>query len=492
MGEERATTPMSRLQTRYLCQKCGYESARWMGKCPQCDAWDSFAEEVVHREKGGGQRAAAASRTPAGSLVGGGAPISIVDVAAAQQQRLSTGSREFDRVLGGGVVPGSLILVGGDPGIGKSTLLTQTAYHVAAPPLENSPSARPALYISGEESAQQIKLRSARLGAEAPGFLVGAETEIHTILHYLETIRPALAVIDSIQTMFDGDMESAPGSIGQVRACAMHLARFAKTADVPIVLIGHVTKEGSLAGPRVLEHVVDTVLYFEGDRHHAYRLLRAAKNRFGSTDELGIFAMEETGLVGVDNPSALLLAERAAGGAGSAVGSILEGSRALLIEVQALVSRSTLASPRRAVTGMDPNRVSMILAVLEKRLGFKLAEQDVFVNVAGGIRVLEPAADLATALAVASNFREQSTHPTTILLGEIGLAGEVRAVPQTEKRLREAARQGFTQAIISGHHADRLPDVAGLRLVPVRDTLEALNAALLPTNQNVNGGSGRR
>lgn len=486
---------MARLQTRYLCQTCGYESAKWMGKCPECDSWDSFVEEVTLKEKPG------APGKPAGGFgavdmsargivpTGGGTPVPITQVEMTALERLSTGIGEFDRVLGGGVVPGGLILVGGDPGIGKSTLLTQVAARVAAPQAgkaggkkaeEESEEGKTVLYISGEESAQQIKIRSARLSAETPHFLISVETEISLILRHLDTIRPALAVIDSIQTMSDSGLESAPGSVSQVRACATHLARFAKTVGVPIVLIGHVTKEGSLAGPRVLEHIVDTVLSFEGDRHHAYRLLRAAKNRFGSTDELGIFEMHETGLEGVDNPSAVLLAEREAGGNGSAVASTLEGSRALLVEVQALVSRSNLPSPRRTVTGMDPNRVSMILAVLEKRVGLKLAEQDVFVNVAGGIRILEPAADLATALAVASNFREQAVHPTTVLLGEIGLAGEVRAVAQIEKRLRESARQGFTRAVVSKHNVHKLPQIPGLEVLPVTTVPEALRVALLP------------
>lgn len=477
---------MAKLQTRYLCQNCGHESLKWMGKCPECEAWDSFVEEVTVREKAtvsgkpGGFAASAGAASRGIVPTGGGTPTPITQVEMTEVERLATGIGEFDRVLGGGIVPGGLILVGGEPGAGKSTLLSQVGARVAGGAAPRPEESRLVLYISGEESAQQIKLRSGRLGAESPNFLVSVETEIGLILHHLDAVRPGLAVIDSIQTMSDSGLESAPGSISQVRACATLLARFAKTVGVPIVLIGHVTKEGSLAGPRVLEHIVDTVLYFEGDRHHAYRLLRAAKNRFGSTDELGIFEMRETGLEGVDNPSAVLLAERAAGGTGSAVSSVLEGSRALLVEVQALVSRSNLASPRRTVTGMDPNRVNMILAVLEKRLGFKIAEQDVFVNVAGGIRILEPAADLATALAIASNFREQPVHPTTILLGEVGLAGEVRAVSQVEKRLREAARQGFTRAILSKHNAGKLPKNLGIEIIAVDGVHHAIQAALLP------------
>ena len=484
---------MARFQTKYLCQQCGHESSKWLGKCPECEVWDSFTEEVSMKEKAGSPRSIAASFAssasgatsstpglPGGASInrsivsGGSAPTPITQVEDLKTERLSSGVGEFDRVLGGGFVPGALILVGGDPGIGKSTLLTQVAALVA-----NQNPAKPVLYLSGEESAQQIKLRSGRLGSLSDRFLVGVETEIALILHHLERTMPSLAIIDSIQTMQDGSLDSAPGNVSQVRACAAHLARFAKTHGVPIVLIGHVTKDGSIAGPRVLEHIVDAVLSFEGDRHHIYRLLRAVKNRFGSTDELGIFEMHETGLAGVENPSALLLSERVEGGTGSAVTSNLEGSRALLVEVQALCSRSNLAAPRRAVTGMDPNRVNMLLAVLEKRVGLKLAEQDVFVNVAGGVKIAEPSADLAVAMAAASSYREQAVHPTTILIGEVGLAGEVRAVSQTEKRLREASRQGFTRAVISRHSAEKLPKDVGLEVVPIAHIGEAFLKALI-------------
>lgn len=474
---------MAKLQTHYLCQTCGHESPKWMGRCPECDAWDSFVEEVSHKEK----TSDALRRTASGSIGAGsrghtadgtGSPVPITQIEMAQVERLITGIPEFDRVLGGGIVPGGVMLVGGDPGIGKSTLLTQVAARLANGAAAADAASGQVLYISGEESAQQIRLRSGRLNAESPSLLISVETEVALILRHLDTIRPILTVVDSIQTISDSALESAPGSVSQVRSCAHQLARFAKSAGIPIVLIGHVTKDGSLAGPRVLEHVVDTVLSFEGDRFHAYRLLRAVKNRFGSTDELGIFEMRETGLEGVENPSALMLAERAAGGAGSVVTSTLEGSRALLVEVQALVARSNLASPRRTVTGMDPNRINMILAVLEKRLGLKLAEQDVYVNVAGGIRILEPAADLATAVAIASNFREQPVHGSSIILGEVGLAGEVRAVSQIEKRLREGARQGFSRAIISRHNTRKLAEIAGIKIVPVDNVQAAIGAAL--------------
>ncbi len=468
---------MARFQTRYICQTCAYESPKWLGKCPECEAWDSFVEEVNLKEKGGGSaKEVGKSRS---FLPSNSAPVPITEVTAIAKTRRSTLIKEFDRVLGGGIVPGGLILVGGDPGIGKSTLLTQVAANIAN---STTPDDTPTvLYISGEESAEQIKLRSGRLGAESANFLISVETEIHVILQQLDAVRPALAIIDSIQTMFDSDLDSAPGNVSQVRTCAAHLTRFAKSLNIPVVLIGHVTKEGSLAGPRVLEHIVDTVLNFEGDQHHAYRLLRAAKNRFGSTDELGIFEMHENGLIGVDNPSAVLLSERLEGGTGSAVASTIEGSRALLVEIQALVSRSPLASPRRSVTGMEPNRVNMILAVLEKRVGLKLAEQDVFVNVAGGIRILEPATDLATALAIISNFREQPIDASTVLLGEIGLAGEVRAVSQAEKRLREAARLGFRRAILSKHNLPKLGSNLGIEVIGVEAVSESLRYFFKPS-----------
>ncbi len=467
---------MAKLQTHYLCQSCGIESPKWMGKCPECDAWDSFVEEVTLKEKPGTAKSSSGGR--ATLAVQGYAPVPITSVEMRPLPRLITGISEFDRVLGGGIVPGALMLVGGDPGIGKSTLLTQVAARLAGAGPTPSSDALKVLYISGEESAQQIRMRSGRLNAEAPDLFLSVETEISLVLRQLESCAPTLAIVDSIQTMFDSSLESAPGSISQVRACAHQFARYAKTAGLPIVLIGHVTKDGTIAGPRVLEHMVDTVLSFEGDRHHAFRLLRAIKNRFGSTDELGIFEMRETGLEGVDNPSAVLLSERAAGGYGSAVTSALEGSRALLVETQALVARSSLASPRRTVNGLDPGRVNMILAVLEKRAGMRLAEQDAYLNVAGGMKIVEPAADLAAAVAIASNFKEEAVHPTTVVLGEIGLAGEVRAVSQTEKRLKEAARQGFTRAVLSRHGADRLPASLGMELVSVDNIQQAIAAAI--------------
>jgi DNA repair protein RadA/Sms len=474
---------MAKTQTRYVCQSCAYESPRWLGRCPECEAWNSFLEEIRIPE-----RAGAVSRPLPGSSA---RPQPITEVSASAAARISTGIRELDRVLGGGIVPGALILVGGDPGIGKSTLMTHVAHNLAElgnlaalntrtperPNIGGPPSR--VLYVSGEESTEQIRLRSERLGAQSPGFLVVNENELGAIHHHIESAAPALVIIDSIQTTYDSSLDSAPGTVSQVRNCASALARLAKNGGPPVIIIGHVTKEGSLAGPRVLEHMVDTVLYFEGDRHHAYRILRAVKNRFGSTDELGIFEMGESGLSEVENPSAALLAVRLAGASGSAVAATVEGSRPLLVEVQALVSRSPLASPRRTATGIDHNRLSMLLAVLEKRVGLKLAEQDVFVNAAGGVRLMEPAADLAAVTAIASNFREQPVEPNTVLVGEVGLGGEIRSVSQIEKRLREAARLGFTRAVVSRHGSSRLSPVKGLDVLPAADVIEAMRLSLL-------------
>jgi len=462
---------MPKTTTKFVCQSCGYESPRWLGRCPECEAWNSFAEETHVAEKVG-------AAPPSPHLAPGAQrPTPITAVEARTGQRLSSGIGELDRVLGGGIVPGALVLVGGDPGIGKSTLMTQAAYRVAN--RSNDPH-HSILYVSGEESVQQIKLRCERLGALAEGFLVVNETDIGAILYHIESAKPNLVVVDSIQTTSDPSLESAPGTVSQIRNCASTFARLAKSGGPPVFLIGHVTKEGTMAGPRVLEHMVDTVLYFEGDRHQAYRILRAVKNRFGSTNEIGIFEMREEGLAEVENPSAALLAERTTETSGSAVTATLEGSRPLLVEIQALAARSFLANPRRTATGIDLNRVHMLLAVLEKRVGLKLAEQDVFVNVAGGVRIIEPAADLAVTMAVASNFREQPVDPHMILIGEVGLGGEVRAVSQVEKRLREAARLGFTRALLSQRSAPRLPKHLGVEIIGVANVLDAMKAALLP------------
>jgi DNA repair protein RadA/Sms len=373
-------------------------------------------------------------------------PVSITDVTAQGAPRTSCGIGEFDRVLGGGVVAGSLVLVGGDPGIGKSTILIQVANNL-------SQTSGSVLYVSGEESAEQIKLRSNRIGAASPALFLAAETNIDALAGYAEQVKPGFMVVDSIQTMYDPSISSAPGTVSQVRSCTNVLAGIAKGSGIPVFIVGHVTKEGTLAGPRVLEHMVDTVLYFEGDRSHSYRILRAVKNRFGSTDEIGVFEMREDGLQQVSNPSEALLEERPSHGAGSIVTAAMEGSRPILVEIQALVAPTYFPSPRRMCTGVDFNRTLMILAVLEKRVGLALGNKDVFVNVAGGLKVTEPAMDLAVGLAIASSLLDAAMDDSAVALGEIGLAGEIRAASQVDRRLKEAARLGFHRAIVAGRTA---------------------------------------
>lgn len=398
-------------------------------------------------------------------------PRPITEIAAIQHQRSSTLISEFDRVLGGGVVPGSLVLIGGDPGIGKSTLLTQVSGNLAK---EHGT----ILYVSGEESAEQIKMRAARLGADHENLLLASETDVAQVAVYVQQIKPKFVIIDSIQTMQSPDVDSSPGTVSQVRASTAALAAIAKGMKIPIFLVGHVTKEGAIAGPRVLEHMVDTVLYFEGDRHVTYRILRAVKNRFGSTDELGIFEMREEGLIGVENPSEVFLAERPEHGTGSTVTATIEGTRPLLVEIQALVAPSYLTSPRRMTNGVERDRVSLILAVLEKRVGLSLANQDVYVNVAGGVEINEPSADLAIALAVASSFKEMPVDPQAMFLGEIGLSGEVRGCSQIEKRLKEAARLGFVWAMVPNRNIGRDSKNAGIAPLGVDSVRAAVEKAL--------------
>jgi len=464
---------MAKLQSRYVCSECGFETPRWMGRCSQCDAWNTLIEERVEAHKTGG-RARAASQAETGT-----APQPVTQIAAHTGPRLSTGLTELDRVLGGGIVPGSVVLVGGDPGIGKSTLLTQVAHAIS---LSGS-----ALYVSGEESAHQVRLRCERLGALSDGLLAVSETDLHSIVAHISAVEPALTVVDSIQTCRDDTLDSAPGTVTQVRECALALTRVAKASGRPIILIGHVTKEGAVAGPRVLEHMVDAVVTFEGDRHSSHRILRCTKNRFGSTDEIALLEMRGEGLAQVDDPSASLLSERPQGATGSCVAALLEGTRPLLVEVQALTSRSYLAAPRRTATGIDYNRIAMLLAVLEKRAGLRLGDQDVFANVVGGVRVVEPSADLAVGLAVASSFRDQAVDPATVCIGELGLGGEVRAVPHVERRLREAARHGFERAIVSSRQAARRLAVDSISVVGVTDIVRAMEAALLPARKPPEG-----
>jgi DNA repair protein RadA/Sms len=459
---------MAKAQTRFVCRQCGYESAKWLGKCPSCGEWGTLEETVTVAAP----KAPAARPALGAGFVGAARPQRLSEVPSpAEEGRIQSGLGEFDRVLGGGIVRGALTLIGGDPGIGKSTLLTQVAGRLAA-------RGGKTLYVSGEESATQIKLRAERLGITGGELLLHNETDVTQIAAAIHSERPAFAIIDSIQTMQHPEIESAPGSVSQVRAATAQIAQVAKGQGIPVFLVGHVTKEGTLAGPRVLEHMVDTVLTFEGDRHYAYRILRAVKNRFGSTDELGLFEMHEEGLVEVPNPSEMLLAERTQNTAGSAVLATVEGTRPLLIEVQALVAPSYLTNPRRTVAGVDANRVNLILAVLEKRVGISLANQDVFVNLAGGVRVDEPAADLAVAVAAASNFQERPVDPSTVFAGEVGLGGEVRAVGHIEQRLREASRMGFKQAVICARNKAGLRRPPDIKVIGVDSVRQALDAAL--------------
>ncbi|MEE9264686.1 MAG: DNA repair protein RadA [Vicinamibacteria bacterium] len=455
---------MRKVKTAFVCQECGVSSAKWLGRCPDCGAWNSLIEELETPQQSGPRLQ---------SLSAGGGPRPYLEVSSDAASRLATGIEEFDRVLGGGVVAGSVVLLGGDPGIGKSTLLLQVASRLAA----STPDERPVLYISGEESEQQIKLRGERLGVKAESLLLFSETNLDTIISELKRHEPSLVVLDSVQTVYSPRFSSAPGSVSQVREAAVELLYFAKSTGTPVFLIGHVTKEGNLAGPKALEHIVDTVLYFEGERHYSHRLVRATKNRYGAAGELGVFEMTGSGLEPVENPSGLFLSERPEKAPGSVVVCSLEGTRPLLVEIQALVSRSSFGYPRRVTLGIDSNRVALLLAVLEKRIGLQLSAEDVYVNVAGGLVVDEPVADLGLVAAVASSFKGRPVDSKTVLLGEVGLAGEVRAAQQVALRVKEAARLGFNKIILPTGNLP-LPDEAGadldVELVGVRNVGEAL------------------
>ncbi|MBW1980017.1 MAG: DNA repair protein RadA [Deltaproteobacteria bacterium] len=443
--------------TQYVCQECGFRSPKWLGRCPGCSQWNSLLEEKIDAQH------------PAQLLPAATVEAEPLDGRTAGQgpRRLSTGIDELDRVLGGGVVAGSVVLIGGEPGIGKSTLLLQALHGV-------STGGKTLLYASGEESADQIRLRSRRVGISSPWLYVVADSLLENILGLTEKLDPDVLAIDSVQTVYSNQLESAPGSVSQVRHCASRVILEAKKANRPTFLVGHVTKEGAIAGPRVLEHMVDTVLYFEGDRGHSFRILRAIKNRYGSTNEIGVFEMSEKGLCQVMNPSELFLAERPLGVAGSAITAAIEGSRPLLVEVQALVSPSSLAIPRRTTMGVDHNRLALLLAVLEKKVGYSLAQQDIFVNAAGGVRVDEPAVDLAIAAAVASSFLEKPIDPGTVVLGEIGLTGEVRGVSRVAIRVKEAARLGFSRCLVPRGSAEGLQDVADMEIRGTASLQDAL------------------
>ncbi|HEX9024488.1 MAG TPA: DNA repair protein RadA [Geobacteraceae bacterium] len=441
-------------KTVFSCQKCGCQSPKWLGKCPDCGAWNSMAEEVAVRPAQG---------APAGERL---RPVPICDVPAQAETRVASGITELDRVLGGGIVPGSLVLIGGDPGIGKSTLLLQVMHHLACRTGE-------VLYVSGEESASQTRLRGERLGASHKRLLILAENSLEAILGHAVALKPRAMVVDSIQTVWTQALESAPGSVSQVRESAGKLMVLAKGSGIPIFIVGHVTKDGAIAGPRVLEHMVDTVLYFEGDGSHPFRILRAVKNRFGSTNEIGVFEMKQEGLAEVANPSELFLAERPLGVAGSLVTASLEGSRPLLVELQALVTQTSFGVPRRTTIGVDHNRLALLVAVLEKKVGLHLAGQDIFLNAAGGVRLNEPAADLAMIMAVASSHLDKAIAPQTVVLGEVGLAGEVRAITQPEQRIAEAEKLGFQACVLPAGNLKRLKK-GRIRLEGVASVEEAM------------------
>ena len=450
-------------KTTFLCQACGHESPRWLGRCPDCGRWNSLKEERL---------AASGRGRPQALKVGASKPTPIGEIEVVGENRRRTGIGDVDRVLGGGVVPGSVVLIGGDPGIGKTTLLLQTL-----PKLVEDGAG--VLYVSGEESPRQIKMRGQRLGIASPALYILAETALEEILKSIQELQPAAVVVDSIQTVYTEQITSAPGSISQVQEVAGQLMWLAKRSGVPVFIIGHVTKEGAIAGPRLLEHIVDTVLYFEGDKGHTYRILRAVKNRFGSTNEIGVFEMKDTGLEEVDNPSELFLAERPQRSTGSVVVSSLEGSRPILVELQALVTPTGYPMPRRMANGVETNRVALLLAVMERRLGVHLSGQDVFVNVVGGMQVDEPAIDLGILMAVTSSLRDRPIDAGTIVLGEVGLSGEVRAVAQAELRVREAAKMGFRRCVLPARNLNKLDPVKGLELVGVQDVREALDVVFV-------------
>lgn len=443
--------------TVFFCQNCGHESAKWMGQCPGCGQWNTFVEETIEKTS---VRRIQKERAAAG-------PVCLSSIDTDKEERMSTHMEELNRVLGGGIVPGSLVLVGGDPGIGKSTLLLQVCRKL-------SEDNRNVLYISGEESLKQIKLRAARIGSFSDRLRLLCETNLELIRETIRGEKPEVVIIDSIQTMHNEDISSAPGSVSQVREATAVLMQLAKGLGITVFIVGHVTKEGTVAGPRVLEHMVDTVLYFEGDRHASYRILRGVKNRFGSTNEIGVFEMRETGLAEVENPSEYMLNGRPEDASGSVVACSMEGTRPILLEIQALVCHSTLAVPRRTAAGMDYNRVNLLLAVLEKRLNLRLSDSDVYVNIAGGIRINEPAVDLGVVLAVISSYKDRAIDEKVLAFGEVGLSGEVRAVSQAGQRVQEAKKLGFTTIILPEVCREQIGAVKGVRLCGVRTVADAV------------------
>lgn len=451
-------------KTIFSCQKCGYQSPKWLGRCPDCNSWNSFVEEEFAENLSGAKEKL--------SLYKDG-PVLLRDVEIKDTSRIKIGISELDRVLGGGIIPGSVILIGGDPGIGKSTISLQVSAELTKSKIK-------VLYISGEESVAQTKLRAKRLGQiDSDDLYIVNQTDLSLIVGYINKIKPQVVVIDSIQVIFEPEIGSAAGSVSQVRECAGILTQLAKTKDITLFIIGHVTKEGSLAGPRVLEHIVDTVLYFEGDRFSTYRILRAVKNRFGSTNEIGVFQMGSSGLAEVKNPSEIFLSEKPEDVCGSVVTSVLEGTRPLLVEIQSLVSHSSFGYARRRAQGFDFNRLSLLVAVLEKRIGLHLEAEDIFINVAGGIKIEDPAADLAAAVSIASSFKEEVVLRESIVLGEIGLTGEIRSVSQVNVRVNEAQKLGFKHCVLPKNNLKGLERKnSSIELIPVSNLKEALDVII--------------
>ena len=459
--QDRFKTVKKAPKTLFSCQNCGYQSPKWLGKCPDCGKWDSFVEEAPLP---GNLRGTSVRPSAPGSD-----PVAIDSIELETEMRLTTAIAEFDRVLGGGLVPGSLVLIGGDPGIGKSTLMLQALYGLAE-------AGHRVLYVSGEESIRQLRLRSQRLGTISSGLQVACEVSVDAILSMVASVKPEVLVVDSIQTMFNPELSSAPGTVSQVREAAVKLMMTAKQTGLSIFLVGHVTKEGAIAGPRLLEHMVDTVLYFEGDRNHMFRVLRAVKNRFGSTNEIGVFEMKDAGLFEVSNPSAVFLSERPDTAAGSVVTASMEGTRPILVELQALASGTNFGTPRRTILGLDANRVALLAAVMEKKLGMHLMGYDIFMNVAGGVKVSEPAVDMAIVAAIASSFLNKAIEDSTVVLGEIGLTGEVRAVGQMENRLSECQKMGFTRCLIPASNLKQAPRMNGLKLIGIKSVEQAIES----------------
>lgn len=441
----------------FFCQECGYESAKWLGQCPACKEWNSFVEEPVVGKKTGNNKIGRGTETE---------PTCLAQISMEKEERIYTGIKELDRVLGGGIVAGSLVLVGGDPGIGKSTLLLQVCRNLAE--------SKKVLYISGEESLKQIKLRADRLGTFTDNLLLLCETNLNNIRTAIERVKPDVAVIDSIQTMYNEEVSSAPGSVSQVRETTGILMQIAKGMGISIFIVGHVTKEGVVAGPRVLEHMVDTVLYFEGDRHAAYRILRGVKNRFGSTNEIGVFEMRESGLEEVENPSEYMLNGKPKGASGSVVTCVMEGTRPILLEIQALVCRTNFGIPRRATAGTDYNRVNLLMAVLEKRLGFQLGDCDAYVNITGGMKMNEPSMDLGIVLALISSYKDKAIPDEAIIFGEVGLSGEVRGVNMAEQRIAEAEKLGFQICILPKGTKEGIRQKTKIELIGVENLKEAV------------------